>query len=206
MNSFGRRLSIVGSLVTVLTTGCDSDPTSPSLTGASADLGTGGSSAALTTPSMWGLSDAENQELLAFTIERAKTKCGKQGESDDDGEEDGEGDGEGKDYIRIGGHIEGLDPSAPLTVVITGDPAIFGPVDVTIPGGTKGPVDLPGFPGGTIKVTLPKNGTGNFHINVDAEGLNNCDDPAATAQLILTLNGVTGTITLKRKTDSKFGS
>jgi len=197
MSSFGRRLSIAASLVTVLATGCDSNPTNPSPTSASASLVNGDASGALRPLSTPGLTEA-----LTFTIERAKTKCGKPGEADEDGEDGGEG----KDYIRIGGRIQGLDPSAPLMVMITGNPAIFGPVDATIPGGTKGPVDLPAFPGGTIKVTLPKNGAGNFHINVDAVGLNKCDGPETTAQLRLTLNGVTESINLKRKTESKFGS
>jgi hypothetical protein len=183
-------------LLAVLIPGCDSGPTRPSLTdGAAASLAAGDTS--VTSLPANGLA-----EMFTFTIERAKTKCGKEGEP----VEEGEVETPGKDYIKIGGRMQGFDPTLPLELRIRGVPNIFGPVSVTIPPGAKGPVVLPGFLDGTIKASLPKKGTGNFQINVDARGLNRCDDPPLimSAELFLTLNGVTESITVRRSSESKF--
>ena len=122
---------------------------------------------------------------LIFDILTAKTKCGMDAE----------------DQIRIGGTVEGFDPSTDLTVEIDGDPPIFGPVTVTIPAGTKGAVAMPG---GKLKAAFPNTGTGEFQITVDAIGLNDCSTGDDGADLILRLNGVEESITLQRAGDSKF--
>lgn len=131
---------------------------------------------------------------LTFTIANAKTKCG----------------ASAMDYIRIGGEVEHFSPSRDLTVSISGDPAIFGPVDVTIPSSAfvvqngKAEATVP-LPEGQVHVSFPESGIGSFQINVDAFGLNACPDNFDPADLILRLDGAEESITLKRKTDSKFG-
>lgn len=205
MSRFGKGLSIVASLICVLTTGCELNPTDASPVSASAPVTPPDTSGAFARSTGPGLTEGDQQALLTFTIETAKTKCGKDGGGTGGGEE-GEEESDGRDYIKIGGQIVGLDPSEPLIVAVSGVPPIFGlgPLasPVTIPAGTKGPFPLNA---GTIKVSLPKSGTGNFHINVDGVGLNDCSGLEMTADLILTLNGVSQSITLRRKTESKFG-
>ena len=99
--------------------------------------------------------------------------------------------------------MEGFDPSTDLTMEIEAAPPIFGLVTVTIPAGTTGPVAIPG---GKLKVAFPTSGTGEFQINVDAIGLNDCSTGVDEAVLIVRLNGVEQTITLQRAGDSKFRS
>lgn len=57
---------------------------------------------------------------------------------------------------------------------------------------------------GKVKATVPKDGTGNFRINVDVSGLNDCSGDETQAELTLILKDAVYTITLERKTDSKF--
>ena len=82
-------------------------------------------------------------------------------------------------------------------------PAIFGPVTVTIPSGSRGPVEIPG---GKLKAAFPDGGTGEFQMNVDAIDLNECTGDETGVVLVIRLNGVEDTITLERETDSKFHS
>ena len=122
-------------------------------------------------------------------IQRAKIRCGE----------------DGKVHIRIGGHVENLDPSADLILEIGSGPAgTFGPFGpFMIAAGTRGPLEVDG---GRVKVGLPKDGTGSFHINVDVNGLNDCGGDETEAELALSLNDAADTITVERNTDSKFHS
>ncbi len=128
-------------------------------------------------------------------IERAKTQCGRKD----------------KDYIRIGGVVDGFSSSQDRMVTIDGDPPIFGPVDVIIfadefefeDGEATATVPIPG---GEVQVSFPETGSGSFQINVDAVGLNECPENDDPADLILVLNGTEDRITVERATDSKFRS
>jgi len=122
-----------------------------------------------------------------FEFKKVKTKCG---------------EGKEKDYIHIRGKMEDFEPASDFNIEIKGNPAIFGPVTVTIPFGTK----TVAIPGGKVQASFPNDGIGNFHINVDANNLNECPDGVEEADLILRLNGVEKSITLEREKNSKFFS
>ena len=196
MTTFVRKLSLVGALVTValFMTACDSNPTHPSPGSASVAPPIGDTSGQLTQLSAHELTH-EEEGGLTLTIDKAKTKCGI----------------EGDDYIRIGGKIEGLDPSTTVTVEIWSEPPLtFRLEPVEIPAGTRGPVDIPisSMQEGMVKLKLPEGGAGEFHLNVDGSGLNICKEGVPEATLYLSFDGRAhvASILMTRKTDSKFRS
>ncbi|MFQ5505115.1 MAG: hypothetical protein ACE5F1_10005 [Planctomycetota bacterium] len=140
---------------------------------------------------------------LMHTVERAKTKCGKNG----------------KDYIKIGGSIEGFSKDRDLEVKIEGSPDIFGVspsvINVTIPatsftttveGEVEATATIPTITGGRIKVSLPDGPCGDFHINIDGYNMNTCPPGVEKAELTLYLNGIKGMIVLRKGSKSKFHS